>query len=186
MISATHIRKGMVIKIDGELFSVFSMEHIAPGKGRAFVQAKLRNLKSGRMTDRRFRSNDSVEQAVLSNVEMEYLYDSGNEFYFMNQETFEQVPLAQEVLGNAMSYLVPNLAVRVQFHEGQAVGVELPGSVVLQVIETEPGIKAAAAQPQSKPAKMETGLVVQVPYFVEEGERIRVDTFEGNYMERMK
>ncbi len=186
MISATHIRKGMVIKIDGELFSVFSMEHIAPGKGRAFVQAKLRNLKSGRMNDRRFRSNDSVEQAVLSNVEMEYLYDSGNELFFMNQETFEQVPLAQEVLGNALSYLVPNLAVRVQFHEGQPVGVELPGSVVLQVVETEPGIKGAAAQPQSKPAKMETGLVVQVPYFVEEGEKIRVDTFEGNYMERMK
>ena len=186
MIGATHIRKGMVIKLDGELFSVFSKEHIAPGKGRAFVQAKLRNLKSGRLIDHRFRSNDSVEQTLLSNVEMEYLYNSGNEFFFMNQETFEQVPLTQEVLGDALSYLVPNLAVRVQLHEGQPVGVELPGSVVLQVVETEPGIKGAAAQAQSKPAKMETGLVVQVPYFIEEGEKIRVDTFEGNYMERMK
>lgn len=186
MISASNIRKGMVIKLDGELFSVFSMEHIAPGKGRAFVQSKLRNLKSGRLLDRRFRSNDSVEQTVLNNVEMEYLYDSGNEFFFMNQETFEQVPLTHEILGDALSYLVPNLVVRVQFHEGQPVGVELPGSVVLQVVETEPGIKGAAAQAHSKPAKMETGLVVQVPYFIEAGERIRIDTFEGNYMERMK
>lgn len=186
MISATQIRKGMVIKLDGELFSVFSMEHIAPGKGRAFVQTKLRNLKNGRMTDQRFRANDTIEQTSLSTVEMEYLYDSGDEFYFMNQETFEQVPVSRQVLGDALSFLVENLAVRIQFHEGEPVGVELPGSVVLQVKETEPGIKGASAQAQSKPAKMETGLVVQVPYFIEEGEKIRVDTFEGKYMERVK
>jgi elongation factor P len=183
--NATQIRKGMVIKHEGDLFSVFSMEHIAPGKGRAFVQTKLRNLRTGRMLDHRFRSNDTIEQATLTTAEMEYLYDSGDEFTFMNQETYEQIPLTPEVLGNAINYLIPNVIVRVQLHEGRPVGVELPGSVVLEVVETEPGIKGASAQAQSKPATLETGLVVQVPYFIETGEKIRVDTFEGKYMERV-
>jgi elongation factor P len=174
----------MVIEHEGDLFSVFSMEHIAPGKGRAFVQTKLRNLKTGRMVDHRFRSNDTIEQAPLSTVEMEYLYDSGDEFTFMNQETYEQIPLTREVLGNAVNYLIPNLTVRVQLHEGRPVGIDLPGSVVLEVAQTEPGIKGASAQAQSKPATLETGLVVQVPYFIETGEKIRVDTFEGKYMAR--
>jgi elongation factor P len=176
----------MFIKMDGELFSVMSMEHITPGKGRALVQTKLRNLKNGRLAERRFRANDTVEQVHLSTVEMEYLYDSGDEYHFMNNETYEQIPLPREILGDRLSFLVPNLQVRVQFDEGQPVGVELPGSVVLLVTETEPGIKGASAQAQSKPAKMETGLIVQVPYFIEQGENIRIDTFEGNYMERVK
>jgi elongation factor P len=184
--NAAQIRKGMVIKHEGDLFSVFSMEHIAPGKGRAFVQAKLRNLRTGRMMDHRFRSNDDVEQATLSTAEMEYLYDSGDDYYFMNQETYEQIPLSREILGTAVNYLVPNVIARVQLHEGRPVGVELPGSVVLEVVETEPGIKGASAQAQSKPATLETGLVVQVPYFIETNEKIRVDTFEGKYMERVK
>ena len=183
--NATQIRKGMVIKHEGDLFSVFSMEHIAPGKGRAFVQTKLRNLRTGRMLDHRFRSNDTIEQATLATAEMEYLYDSGNEFTFMNQETYEQIPLTPEVLGNAINYLIPNVIVRVQLHEGRPVGVELPSSVVLEVVETEPGIKGASAQAQSKPATLETGIIVQVPYFIETGEKIRVDTFEGKYMERV-
>jgi elongation factor P len=175
----------MVIKHESDLFSVFSIEHITPGKGRAFVQTKLRNLRTGRMVDHRFRSNDAVEQATLSTAEMEYLYDSGDEYTFMNQETYEQIPLSREVLGNAVDYLAPNVIVRVQLHEGRPVGVELPGSIVLEVVETEPGIKGASAQAQSKPATLETGLVVQVPYFIETGEKIRVDTFEGKYMERV-
>lgn len=183
--NATQIRKGMVIKHESDLFSVFSIEHITPGKGRAFVQTKLRNLRTGRMVDHRFRSNDAVEQATLSTAEMEYLYDSGDEYTFMNQETYEQIPLSREVLGNAVDYLAPNVIVRVQLHEGRPVGVELPGSIVLEVVETEPGIKGASAQAQSKPATLETGLVVQVPYFIETGEKIRVDTFEGKYMERV-
>jgi elongation factor P len=176
----------MFIKIEGELFSVLAMEHITPGKGRALVQTKLRSLKNGRLAERRFRANDTVEQVHLSTVEMEYLYGSGDEYHFMNNETYEQIPLPREILGDGLSFLVPNLQVRVQFNEGQPVGVELPGSVVLLVEETEPGIKGASAQAQSKPAKMETGLIVQVPYFIEQGEKIRIDTFEGNYMERVK
>jgi elongation factor P len=117
---------------------------------------------------------------------MEYLYDSGDDFYFMNQETYEQIPLSREILGTAVNYLVPNVIARVQFHEARPVGIELPGSVVLEVVETEPGIKGASAQAQSKPATLETGLVVQVPYFIETNEKIRVDTFEGKYMERVK
>ena len=184
--NASQIRKGMVIKHEDELFSVFSMEHIAPGKGRAFVQAKLRNLRTGRMVDHRFRSNDVVETAALSTAAMEYLYDSGDDYYFMNQETYEQIPLSREILGTSVNYLVPNVIARIQFHEGRPVGIELPGSVVLEVVETEPGIKGASAQAQSKPATLETGLVVQVPYFIETNEKIRVDTFEGKYMERVK
>jgi elongation factor P len=117
---------------------------------------------------------------------MEYLYDSGDDYYFMNQETYEQIPLSREILGTAVNYLVPNVIARVQLHEGRPVGIELPGSVVLEVVETEPGIKGASAQAQSKPATLETGLVVQVPYFIETNEKIRVDTFEGKYMERVK
>ncbi len=186
MIGANQVRKGMFIKIEGELFSVVTMEHITPGKGRALVQTKLRNIKNGRLAEHRFRANDTVEQVHLSTVEMEYLYDSGDEYHFMNNETYEQIPLTREILGDGISFLVPNLQVRVQFNESQPVGVELPGSVVLVVAETEPGIKGASAQAQSKPAKMETGLIVQVPYFIEQGEKIRIDTFEGNYMERVK
>jgi elongation factor P len=184
--NATQLRKGMVIKHDDDLFSVFSMEHITPGKGRAFVQTKLRNLRTGRMVDQRFRSNDAIEQASLTTAEMEYLYDSGDDYHFMNQETYEQITLPREILGKAVDYLVPNVVARVQVHGGRPVGIELPGSVVLEVVDTEPGIKGASAQAQSKPATLETGLVVQVPYFVETGEKIRVDTFEGKYMERVK
>ncbi len=186
MIGATQVRKGMFIKIEGELFSVLTMEHITPGKGRALVQTKLRSVKNGRLAERRFRANDTVEQVHLSTVEMEYLYDSGDEYHFMNNDTYEQIPLPREILGDGLSFLVPNLQVRVQFNDGLPVGVELPGSVVLAVTETEPGIKGASAQAQSKPAKMETGLIVQVPYFIEQGEKIRIDTFEGKYMERVK
>ncbi len=186
MAAATQIRKGWVLKLNDELFIVLTMDHITPGKGRAFVQTKLRSLKNGRLLDRRFRAADNVEKAILTTVEMNYLYGSGEEHHFMNNETYEQITLTETILGNALNYLVPNSTLKVQMHEGTAVGIELPGSVELKVVDTEPGIKGASAQQQSKPATLETGLVVQIPYFVNKDEVIRIDTFEGKYVERVK
>jgi elongation factor P len=184
--TATQIRKGWVIKLNDELFSVLAMDHITPGKGKAFVQTKLRSLKNGRLLDHRFRSADSVEKAVLTVVEMNYLYSSDDEHHFMNNQSYEQVALSKDTLGDALNYIVPNTTIKVQMHEGTPVGVEVPGSVELKVVDTEPGIKGASAQAQTKPATLETGLVVQVPYFIEKDELIRVDTFEGKYVERVK
>ncbi|HEX9723267.1 MAG TPA: elongation factor P [Vicinamibacteria bacterium] len=186
MPTATQIRKGWVIKLNDELFSVLAMDHITPGKGKAFVQTKLRSLKNGRLLDHRFRSADSVEKAVLTVVEMNYLYSSDDEHHFMNNQSYEQVALSKDTLGDALNYIVPNTTIKVQMHEGTPVGVEVPGSVELKVVDTEPGIKGASAQAQTKPATLETGLVVQVPYFIEKDELIRVDTFEGKYVERVK
>jgi len=184
--TATQIRKGWVIKLNDELFSVLAMDHITPGKGKAFVQTKLRSLKNGRLLDHRFRSADNVDKAVLTVSEMNYLYSSGDEHHFMNNETYEQIMMNKDTLGDALNYIVPNTTIKVQMHEGTPVGVELPGSVELKVVDTEPGIKGASAQAQTKPATLETGLVVQVPYFIETDEMIRVDTFEGKYVERVK
>jgi elongation factor P len=184
--TATQIRKGWVIKMNDELFFVLAMDHITPGKGKAFVQTKLRSLKNGRLLDHRFRSADNVEKAVLTTVEMNYLYGSGDEHHFMSNETYEQIMLTKEILGEALDYLVPNSTLKVQMHESTPVGIELPGSVELKVVDTEPGIKGASAQAQSKPATLETGLVVQVPYFINKDEVVRIDTFEGKYVERVK
>jgi elongation factor P len=186
MIAATQMRPGNVIKHDGELYSVFSVAHRTPGNLRGFVQAKLRNLRSGSMMEHRFRSEDRVEPAVLDEVEMEYLYADGEDFHFMNTETYEQIHLPKEVLGDGANYLIPNISIKVEFYEGRPVGVELPATVDMTVVETEPGLKSATASNVSKPAKLETGLVVQVPAFIGEGEKIRVDTAEGKYLERAK
>ncbi len=186
MIAATQLRPGNVIKHDGELFSVFSVYHRTPGNLRGFVQAKLRNLRSGAMIEHRFRSEDRVEQAILDEHEMEFLYRDGDDFHFMNTETFEQIHLSREVLGDSADYLTTNVQIKVEFYEGNPVGIELPAAVELTVVETEPGLKSATASNVTKPAKLETGLVVQVPPFIAEGEKIRVDTAEGKYLERAK
>ncbi len=184
MISATQIRPGMVIKFNNDLYSIFSMVHRTPGNLRAFVQVKMRNLRNGSMTEHRFSSTDSVEKAVLEEHEMEYLYDDGDYYYFMNTENFEQMHLTRDILGDATGYLVPQLKVKVEFYEGKPMGVELPAAVELTVVETEPSLKGASVSNVGKPAKMETGLVVQVPAFIHEGEKIRVSTSEGTYLER--
>jgi elongation factor P len=186
MIPATQLRRGMLIKKDGELFSVFSAQHKTPGNLRGFVQAKLRNLRSGSMIDHRYRSVDLVEKVSLDEHEMEYLYKDGNDYHFMNTETYEQTHLNQEVLGDSIFYLTPNLRIKVEFYEGNPIGVDLPPTVDMEVIETEPGLKSATASNVNKPAKMETGLVVQVPPFIDVGEKIRIDTNEGKYMERVR
>ena len=184
MISATQIRPGMLIKFNNELHSVFSMVHRTPGNLRGFVQAKMRNLRTGSMIEHRFSSEDKVERISLDEQEMEYLYEDGGDFYFMNTETFDQMHLSKDILGDSMLYLTANMKVNVEFYEGKPISVELPPSVELTVIETEPGIKGATVSNVTKPAKLETGLVVQVPPFINEGERIRINTSEGSYLER--
>src|ERR1700685_1067832 len=176
MISATQLRPGMVIKFNNELYSVFKMEHRTPGNLRGFVQAKMRNFKTGTMIEHRFSSEDRVERASLDEQEMEYLYDDGEYFYFMTTETFEQMHLMKDLLGDAVNFLIPQLKVNVEFYEGKPISVELPPSVVMTVVEKEPGLKGATVSNVTKPAKMETGLVVQVPPFGIEGEKIRVNT----------
>src|SRR5271170_2336308 len=184
MISATQLRPGMVIKFNKELFSVFKMEHRTPGNLRGFVQVKMRNFRTGTMMEHRFSSEDKVERASLDEQEMEYLYDDGEYYYFMNTETFEQMHLMKDLLGDATNFLIPNLKVQVEFYEGKPISVELPASVEMKVIETEPGLKGSTVSNVTKPAKMETGLMVQVPAFINEGERIRVNTSEATYLER--
>lgn len=184
MLYATQLRPGMVIKFGNELFSIFKTEHRTPGNLRGFVQAKMRNLRSGAMIEHRFSSEDRVEKAQLDEHEMEYLYDDGEFYYFMNTENFEQMHFTQDLLGDAVNYLAPQLKVTVEFHEGKPISVELPPSVDLTVVETEPGLKGASVSNVTKPAKLESGLVVQVPPFINAGERIRVSTAEGTYQER--
>ena len=184
MIQATQLRPGMVIKFNNELYSVFSMNHRTPGNLRGFVQAKMRNLRTASMIEHRFSSEDKVEKAMLDEHEMEYLYDDGEYYYFMNTENYEQMHLTKDLLGDAIEYLIPQLKVQVEFYEGKPISVELPATVDLTVVETEPGLKGATVSNVTKPAKMETGLVVQVPPFINEGEKIRVNTAEGTYLER--
>jgi len=184
MISSTQMRPGMVIKFNNELFSIFSVNHRTPGNLRGFVQAKMRNLRSGTMIEHRFSSEDRVERAMLDEQEMEYLYDDGEYYYFMNTESYEQMHLMKNILGDAVSYLIPQLRVKVEFYEGKPISVELPPTVDMTVVETEPGMKGASVSNVTKPAKVETGLVVQVPPFIIEGEKIRVSTAEGTYQER--
>jgi elongation factor P len=184
MIAATQLRPGMVIKFNNELCSVFKMEHRTPGNLRGFVQVKMRKLSSGAMMEHRFSSEDKVERASLEQHEMEYLYDDGEYYYFMNTETFEQLHLMKDLLGDATNFLIPNLKVNVEFYEGKPMSVELPPSVDLTVMETEPSLKGSTVSNVTKPAKTETGLVVMVPPFITEGEKIRVSTSESAYLER--
>jgi elongation factor P len=183
-IPATHLRPGMIIKFNDALHLVFKVEHRTPGNLRAFLQAKLRNLKSGAMFEHRFRSVDSIDKVVVDEVNMEFLYNDGEDYYFMNPENFEQTVLKADTLGDAVEYLTPNLQIQVSYYDDNPVGVELPASVELTVIETEPGLKSATASSVTKPAKTETGLIVQVPPFINEGEKIKVDTSEGAYLSR--
>jgi|SRR5450432_1053007 elongation factor P len=184
MISSTQMRPGMVVKFNNELYSVFSVAHRTPGNLRGFVQAKMRSLRSGSMMEHRFSSEDKVERAIMEEVEMEYLYDDGDNYYFMNSENYEQTHLSKDLLGDATNYLIPQLKVKVEFYEGKAISVELPATVDLMVVETEPGMKGASVSNVTKPATLETGLVVQVPPFIKENERIRVNTAEAAYLER--
>ena len=184
MISSTQLRPGMVIKYNNELYSVFSVNHRTPGNLRGFVQAKMRSLRTGSIMENRFSSEDKVEKAIMDEQEMEYLYDDGEYYYFMNTETYEQTHLMKDLLGDATQYLIPQLRVQVEFYEGKPISVELPATVDMTVVETEPSLRGSTVSNVTKPAKMETGLMVQVPAFITEGEKIKVNTAEGTYQER--
>jgi elongation factor P len=185
MIQATQLKKGMCIKHENDLYRVVSTQHITPGNWRGMVQAKIRSLKTGSIIEHRFRSEDRVERAILDESEMEFLYQDGDMYHFMNNETFEQIGLSDEVLGDAVSYLIPNVKLKVELYDGRPVGIDLPLAVDMKVVETEPAIKGASVSNVGKPAKLETGLVVQVPPFINEGDVIKIDTSTGSYLERV-
>lgn len=186
MIQATQMRRGMCIKHDNDLYRVVATEHKTPGNLRGMVQAKIRHLKTGAIIEHRFRSEDRVERAILDEAQMEFLYREGDMYHFMNSETYDQIGLSDEVLGDAVQYLVPNIKLSVEMYEDRPVGIELPLTVELKVVETEPAIKGASVSNQSKPAKLETGLVVQVPPFISAGDVLKIDTSAGAYIERVK
>jgi len=183
-LSATELRVGNIILHNNQLHRVMSVVHVTPGNWRGMVQTKLRNIKTGSQLEHRFRSEDRVEKAVLDTHEMQYLYSDPSGHHFMNMETYEQVALADEVLGDALSYILPDTMITVDFFDGQPVGLELPNQVTLEIVETEPALKGATASGGGKPAKLETGLTVQVPNFIEAGIKIIVDTRTGEYLSR--
>ena len=184
MVKATQLRPGMIIKHEGDLYTVFSVEHRTPGNKRGSMQTKMRNLRTGAIIDYRFRAEDFVERAILDEVEFEYLYNEGDTYHFMNTETFEQIHLSRDILGDAVHYLIGNIHVKVEFFEGKPIGVVLPDTVDLTVVETEPTVQKATASAVMKPAKLETGLTIQVPPFVNIGDKVRVDTSEARYVQR--
>jgi elongation factor P len=182
--NANDLRPGMVIKHNNELFTIHKAEHRTPGNLRAFVQARMRNLRTGALIDHRFRSEDTVERAILDEIEMQYLYSDGDSYHFMNTANYEQIRLHKDVIGDRAPFLAPDVMIKVEYYEGRPVDIELPATVDLKVVQTGPGIKGGSATNVGKPARLETGLVVQVPPFINEGETIRVDTAEGTYLER--
>ena len=184
--NANDLRPGMILKHNGELFSIYKAEHRTPGNLRAFVQVRMRNLRSNALIDHRFRSTDTVEKVNFDEVDMQYLYSDGDTFHFMNTATYEQIHLHKDVVGDRANYMMPDVVLKVEFYEGKPVDIQLPAIVDLKVVETEPGIKGASATNVTKPAKLETGLIVNVPPFISEGEVIRIDTAEGTYLERGK
>ena len=186
LIPATQLRVGMVIRHQDDLWRVMNVVHVTPGNWRGMVQTKLRNLRSGTQTEYRFRSEDKPERVTLEQHDMEYLYEGDGQYHFMNTETFDQIALDGDVLGDAVNYLTPNSRIQVEFHEGTPMGVSLPKTVDLRVTETAPGLKSATVTNVLKPATTETGLVVQVPNFINEGDVIRVDTESGAYLSRAK
>jgi elongation factor P len=186
MIDATQIRKGMIIIMDGTLYRVMEMQLITPGRWKAMVQTKLRNIRVGSQTEHRFRSEERLEQAFLEEVEMEFLYKQGDEYFFMNLVNYEQIILTAEAIGDGVKYLMPNMVIKVEMFEGRPVGIDLPNAVDLKVVSTEPRLKGATQTSMYKPAVVETGAIVQVPEFIKEGDVIRVDTRDDKYLERAK
>jgi elongation factor P len=174
----------MLIKVGENLFRVLELQHVTPGNLRGFVRVKLRNIRTGTLSDQKLRSEDEVERATLDEKSMQYLYRDGGSFYFMDTETYEQIALTDEVLGDAMNYLVAESVIEMEFYGSEPVGIELPQTVDLTVTETTPAIKGATASAQLKPATLETGLVVQVPPFVNQGDRVRINTETGEYQSR--
>jgi len=185
MISTNDFRTGLTIELDGQVYMVVEFMHVKPGKGAAFVRSKLKNLETGATIERTFRAGEKVPRAHLDKRKMQYLYTDGDSYYFMDEETFEQMALSTEQLGDAIKYLKENMVINVLLHKNRTIGVDLPNFVDLKVVETEPGVKGDTATGGTKGATLETGAKVQVPLFIEAGDIIRVDTRTGEYMERV-
>jgi elongation factor P len=185
-VSTNDLKNGMTLELDGTLFQVVEFQHVKPGKGGAFVRTKLRNLKTGGVVERTFNAGVKVGLAIVERKEMQYLYRDGEHFTFMDVESYEQLPVEAAVVGDAANFMAEGTSAQVAVHQGVAIGVELPASVALTVTQTQPGVKGDTRTNALKPATLETGHVVQVPLFVEEGERVKVDTRSGAYMERVK
>jgi len=184
-VQATRLRKGNLIQMDANLYRVVELNHSTPGNKRGHVQCKLRDIRSNRLIDHKFRSEDDVERAILDEHEMQFLYREGDLFHFMNTESYEQVHISMEVLGESALYLLPEALINVEFYETEPVGIHLAPTVELKVTDTAPGIKGATASAQVKPATVETGLVVTVPSFVNTGDKIRINTETGEYLSRV-
>ncbi len=185
MINATQIRKGMIIKVDGELYKVLETTHITPGKGQALMQTKLRRLSDQTLHDQRFRSKDRVEQAYVEQIEMQFLYQEENAYVFMNLENYEQIKLSEDILGETINYLVPDVTFSIEMSEGKPVGVNPPLTLELKVVKTEPYLKGATQSASNKPATLETGIIIAVPQFIKEGDVVRIDTRDDSYLERV-
>jgi elongation factor P len=181
---ATRLKRGMIIKLDGELLRIHDLMHVTPGNLRGFVRMKARNLRSQAMSEQKLRSEDVIERATLDEKEMQFLYSDGDDYHFMDTESYEQIHMNGDLLGDSVGYLKSDMTIRVEFYGTEPVGIELPPTVDLKVVDTVPGIKGATATNQMKPAKLETGMTVQVPPFVDEGDVIRVSTETGEYLAR--
>lgn len=184
MISTNEFRTGVTIEVDGEIYTVIEFQHVKPGKGAAFVRSKLKNIKTGGVQEKTFRAGEKVARAHIDRREMQYLYNSGDQYTLMDMETYDQMNLSEDQLGDAVKYLKENMELIVHLYQGIPVGVDLPNSVVLEVIETDPGFRGDTATGGSKPAKLETGVVVQVPFFINVGDALKIDTRTGQYIER--
>jgi len=185
MISSNDFQTGLTIELDGEIYMVIEFQHVKPGKGAAFVRSKLRNMRSGSTTEKTFRAGEKIARALIEKKEMEYLYNTGEEYIFMDTESYEQVSLNANQLGDNLNFLKENMRLLVMVFKGEVIGIEMPHSVELAVVETDPGFKGDTASGGSKPAKLETGFVVQVPFFINEGDILRIDTRTGAYIERV-
>ena len=183
-IQATRIRKGMLIKVGNDLFRILDLHHLTPGNKRAHIQVRMRNIRTGSLADEKFRAEEDIERATLDEREMQYLYNDGDHYYFMDTSNYDQINISAEALGDSINYLIADSIIKVEFYDVEPVGIELPPTVDLVVKETVPGIKGATASAQVKPATLETGLVVQVPPFVNEGDKVRISTETGEYQSR--
>lgn len=184
MISSNDFRTGVTIELDGGVWQVVDFQHVKPGKGAAFVRAKLKNAKSGAVVERTFNAGEKVPKAHIDRREMQYLYESDGMYNFMDNETYEQIALSPEQMADAKKFLKENMSIGIMFFQGTVIGIDLPYSVELKVVETDPGIRGDTATGGKKPAKLETGYVVNVPLFINEGDVLRIDTRSGDYIER--
>lgn len=186
MVSTSEFRNGLVVRLDGELFTMVEFQHVKPGKGGAFVRTRLKNVKTDRVIDRTFRSGEKVEDIRLDKKAVQYLYKGDGEYVFMNTETYEQISVSEGVVGELAKFMKEGMEVEILFHGKEPIGIELPIFVELEVVKTDPGVKGDTASGGGKPAHLETGAVIQVPLFLGEGEIVKVDTRTGSYVERVK